>query len=227
MLGNPQVPKSDDRSCQHLTVGFASPLDTGSWGRSFAWWGTLSVGALTSPLSPSFSPFDTLLPGLRIDSKKTKREDGLAILSLLALASKLRAHEETIYFSYIFGRCEEDMGVQLCAHVHMCESRRSTVNALLYHFLLCALHPGPLTAPRARLAANKPQLFSCLFRHNVRDTGVAKTMPRLLTCVLGFELRPSYLHSKHSYLLSHLPNPSSSCEMWLGGPDPCPAPRFT
>lgn len=78
------------------------------------------------------------------------------MLCLPALASELRAHKETVCF-LIFGRCGGSMAVQLCAR--MCtraKSQRNTVNALFYH-LPCALHPGPLTAPRARLAATEPQ----------------------------------------------------------------------
>lgn len=98
MLGDPQVPKSDGSHASisqwdlqtHWTQEAGAVLLPGGE--------LLSAGTLTSSLSPYFSPFDMLIPGQRGDSKETKREDGLAILSLLALASRLRAHKETVHF---------------------------------------------------------------------------------------------------------------------------------
>lgn len=93
---------------------------------------------------------ETLLPGKGGDSKETRREGGLVILSLLALASELKAHEEKNLCSYILEGVRWGMGAKSYAPIRTRAEAREVQqmpSSITLHFIPfrqgLSLYPEP------------------------------------------------------------------------------------
>lgn len=69
--------------------------------------------------------------------------------------------------------------------------------------------------PEIRLVVSKPTQSSCFHPYNVRVVVAHTATPCFSYKSWGFELRVSCLHSKHPYLLIHLPGLHSTV-LWTG-----------
>lgn len=85
-------------------------------------------------------------------------------------------------------------------YIHQCRGQKSTDHLILLR---------PLTELGDRLADTEPlwaSYFCCMHLPSAGVMSTLMTMSSFLSRFTGFELRPSFLPSKPSYLLSYLPS---------------------
>lgn len=97
--------------------------------------------------------------------------------------------------------------VRVCMPLSISRGQKKMLGALLYHFFilsLISLRQCLSLYPEGWQPTSFNDLSVSVF-HGIGVTGTYTLMPSFLCWFWRFELRKSCLHSKHSYILSHLP----------------------